>query len=103
MTPADGGYWFRPALKYLVTSSSRRGAQSKSGKPCDRLIALCSWASRDMTVKIVVPTLGSLEAMALEYSGIVGGRKKNRQYNRAGTGFGLRGRALRQRPALVDE
>src|SRR5262249_42537868 len=34
---------------------------SKSGKPCDRLIAPRSAARRDITVKIVVPTFGSLE------------------------------------------
>src|SRR5512134_2561055 len=63
ITPAIGGYWLRPELMYFVTRSRSSFAQSKSGKPCDRLIALCSCASRDITVKIVVPTLGSLDAM----------------------------------------
>jgi len=47
---------------YLVSSARSSGAQSKSGNPCERLIAPCSCASRDMTVKIVVPTRGSLES-----------------------------------------
>ena len=63
MTPAIGGYWFSPALKYWVTRSRSSFAQSKSGNPCDKLIALCSCASRDITVNIVVPTLGSLDAI----------------------------------------
>jgi hypothetical protein len=33
----------------------------KSGKPWPRLMALCSVASLLMTVKMVVPTLGSLD------------------------------------------
>src|SRR5215467_10730397 len=33
---------------------------SKFGKPCDRLTAPCSFASCVITVKIVVPTAGSL-------------------------------------------
>src|SRR6185436_15997620 len=63
MMPAIGAYWFNPALMYFVTRSRNSFAQSKSGKPCDRLIALCSCASFDITVKIVVPTAGSLDAM----------------------------------------
>src|SRR5262245_19287542 len=70
ITPAIGGYWLRPALMYLVTRSRSSFAQSKSGKPCDRLIALCSCARRDITVKMVVPTSGSLEAMGRENDGI---------------------------------
>src|SRR5262245_30131956 len=37
------------------------GAQLKSGNPCDRLMAPCSSAGRDIVVKIVTPVLGSLE------------------------------------------
>src|SRR3954470_19931234 len=44
-----------------VTASTSAGSQSKSGNPCDRLIAPRSAASFDMTVKIVVPTLGSFD------------------------------------------
>jgi hypothetical protein len=44
-----------------ATASTSAGSQSKSGKPCDRLIAPRSAASFDITVKIVVPTLGSLD------------------------------------------
>src|SRR6478672_2913172 len=43
------------------TASTSAGSQSKSGKPCDRLMAPRSAASFDMTVKIVVPTLGSFD------------------------------------------
>jgi hypothetical protein len=50
-------------IDVLVSSARSSGAQSKSGNPWDRLIALCSAASRDITVKMVVPTLGSLESM----------------------------------------
>jgi hypothetical protein len=44
-----------------ATASTRAGSQSKSGKPCERLMAPVSAASFDITVKIVVPTFGSLE------------------------------------------
>src|SRR4029079_12211817 len=73
ITPAIGGYWFKPALMYLVTRSRNSFAQSKSGKPCERLIALCSCARRDITVKIVVPTSGSFEAMGWENEGMAEG------------------------------
>src|ERR1043166_7903593 len=45
----------------FATASTSAGSQSKSGKPCERLIAPRSAASFDITVKIVVPTLGSLD------------------------------------------
>src|SRR3954452_221630 len=44
-----------------ATASTSAGSQSKSGNPCDKLIAPRSAASLDMTVKIVVPTLGSFD------------------------------------------
>jgi hypothetical protein len=44
-------------------SATRTGCGLKSGKPCDRLIALCSFAKADMVVKMVVPTVGSFEFM----------------------------------------
>ncbi len=53
-----------------ATASTSAGSQSKSGKPCERLIASSSAASRDITVKIVVPTAGSFES--IEDSGAVG-------------------------------
>ena len=62
-TPAIGGYWLTPALMYLVSSAFSSGAQSKSGKPCDRLIAPHSAARRDITVKMVVPMAGKRESM----------------------------------------
>src|SRR5258705_9450628 len=46
---------------YRVTASISSGAQLKSGNPCDRLIAPCSRASRDIVVKIVTPVSGSFE------------------------------------------
>jgi len=39
----------------------RSGGESKSGNPCDKFIALHSPAKADITVNIVVPTLGSLD------------------------------------------
>jgi hypothetical protein len=57
-TPGIGGYWFRPSRIAEFTASTRRASQSKSGKPCPRLIAPCSAASADITLKIVVPTWG---------------------------------------------
>src|SRR5215831_12537408 len=56
-----GAYWLRPSRMCLATASTSAGSQSKSGKPCDKLIAPRSAASFDMTVKIVVPTLGSFD------------------------------------------
>jgi hypothetical protein len=41
-----------------LTLSIKAGSQPKSGKPWPRLTALCSAASADMTVKMVVPTWG---------------------------------------------
>src|SRR3954451_9271427 len=55
-----GGYWFRPCRMASDTASSSFGSHSKSGKPCPRLTAPRSVASADMTVKMVVPTAGSL-------------------------------------------
>jgi hypothetical protein len=59
-TPVMGGYWFKPDCMAPVTASTSLGSQSKSGNPCPKLTALCSVAKADMTVKIVVPTDGSL-------------------------------------------
>src|SRR5262249_19616271 len=64
-TPCIGAYWLRPSRMCRATASTSAGSQSKSGNPCDRLIAPRSAASFDMTVKIVVPTLGSLDASTL--------------------------------------
>src|SRR3954462_10345221 len=47
---------------WRATASTNAGSQSKSGNPCERLIAPVSAASFDITVKMVVPTLGSLDA-----------------------------------------
>jgi hypothetical protein len=41
-----------------MATRSALGA-SKSGKPCDKLIAPTSFAKEDIVVKMVVPTLGS--------------------------------------------
>src|SRR6476646_4509277 len=56
--PAIGGYWLRPDRIAASTASSSFGSQSKSGKPWPRLTAPRSCASADITVKIVVPTVG---------------------------------------------
>jgi hypothetical protein len=56
--PAIGGYWFWPLRIAVATASTSAGSQSKSGKPCPRLTAPRSVASADITVKIVVPTVG---------------------------------------------
>src|SRR5436190_7875233 len=56
--PAIGGYWLSPERIAASTASSSRGSQSKSGKPWPRLTAPRSCASADITVKIVVPTVG---------------------------------------------
>ena len=50
-----------PALVASVNSAIKSAGASKSGKPCDRLIAPCCCASADITEKIVVPTWGSRE------------------------------------------
>ena len=59
--PAIGAYWLWPRAQVLG-DQLRAGARaaSKSGNPWPRLIAPASAASRDITVKIVVPTPGSL-------------------------------------------
>src|SRR5690606_38230712 len=59
-TPVIGAYWLWPARIARSSSSTRRGGTSKSGKPWPRLTAPCSCASCDITVKMVVPTFGSL-------------------------------------------
>src|SRR5262245_36291110 len=46
-----------------ATASTSSGAQSKSGNPCDRLIAPCSAARRDITAKMLTPVDGSFEEM----------------------------------------
>ena len=58
--PEAGEYWLCPARIAWSSPSSRRAGAGKSGKPWPRLTAWCSAASWDITVKIVVPTLGSL-------------------------------------------
>jgi hypothetical protein len=48
---------------YCVTNVFSLLATSKSGKPCDKLIALCLLAKAVIVVNIVVPTLGNLDFM----------------------------------------
>src|SRR4051812_47439169 len=57
--PVIGGYWLSPFDIASVTACTRRGSESKSGKPCPRFTAPFSAASADITVKMVVPTAGS--------------------------------------------
>src|SRR5690242_5338389 len=59
-TPVIGGYWLRPRVIASVTAWTSFGSHSKSGKPWPRLTAPVSVASADITVKMVVPTAGSL-------------------------------------------
>ena len=63
-TPGIGAYWLRPSRMCRATASTSSGSQSKSGNPCDRLIAPTSAASCDITVKMVVPTDGSRDSQA---------------------------------------
>src|ERR1035437_6554489 len=70
-TPAIGGYWFSPCRMALLTTSTKCGSQLKSGKPWPRLTAFFSLASADMTVKMVVPILGSLDWMAGVFSVLI--------------------------------
>src|SRR3982074_201893 len=60
--PVIGGYWFNPPFIAVATASTSDGSQSKSGKPWPRFTAPFSAAIADITVKIVVPTWGSLDA-----------------------------------------
>src|SRR6478609_380360 len=59
-----GGYWLRPRVIASLTAVTSFGSHSKSGNPWPRLTAPVSAASADMTVKIVVPTEGSLVVTA---------------------------------------
>ena len=63
ITPGIGAYWLCPFFMALFTSFISSGEVSKSGKPCDKLIAPTSAATADITVNIVVPTCGSLDMM----------------------------------------
>ena len=49
---------------YLLTPSINLGEQAKSGKPCDKFMAPFSFAKPDITEKIDVPELGSLDDIA---------------------------------------
>src|SRR5258708_5894064 len=55
MRPFIGGYWLGPSINARDAASRKASGPSSSGKPWPRLIAPCSTASADMTVKIVVP------------------------------------------------
>jgi hypothetical protein len=79
-----------------VTSSTSRGGGSKSGNPCDKLIAPHSCARRDMTVKIVVPTRGNFEGGSANTT-----RSQFRQIRELGMDSGDR-RAARTRRASLQ-
>src|SRR5215203_1885244 len=49
---------------YFATMSISSGDVSKSGKPCDRLIAPTSFARRVITAKMLTPPAGSFDRMA---------------------------------------
>ena len=63
--PVIGAYWLWPARMARSSDSISGSGTGKSGKPWPRLTALCSIASWDITVKMVVPTLGSLVSMGM--------------------------------------
>ena len=48
---------------YECVNSTNRFGMLKSGNPCERLTAPCSRAKPLITVKMVVPTFGSLECI----------------------------------------
>lgn len=52
------------------TKEINLASHKKSGKPCDKLIALCSCANADITVKMVVPVFGSLDFIREGNAGI---------------------------------
>ena len=60
-TPCIGAYWLCPARMCRATASTSAGSQSKSGNPCERLMAPCSLASRVMTEKMLTPVPGSFD------------------------------------------
>ena len=64
-TPGMGGYWLWPAAMASVTACGSAVSQAKSGKPWPKLTAPVSLAKADMTVKMVVPTLGSRDVKVI--------------------------------------
>ena len=56
-------YWPCPARIAAIAASFAKSGPSKSGNPCERLIAPCRIASRVISVKIVVPNPDTREAM----------------------------------------
>src|ERR1700754_125183 len=63
--PMPGAYWLCPPAIARVRASRRGSGVSKSGKPCPRFTALCSTASWLITLKMVVPTFGSLVSICM--------------------------------------
>src|SRR5664279_1308820 len=55
-----GAYWLNPSRIAFATSSTSSAFIGKSGNPCPRLMDFVLVASALITVKMVVPTLGSL-------------------------------------------
>ena len=58
-TPLIRAYCPNPARIAAIAASFARSGPSKSGNPCDRLMAPCASASRVISVKIVVPNPSS--------------------------------------------
>jgi hypothetical protein len=56
-----GVYWCTFVVANLVTIAVNRSSTGKLGKPCDKLMAWCSVAICDITVKILVPICGSFD------------------------------------------
>src|SRR5690606_23121492 len=80
-TPAMGAYWLWPPRMACSSSASNSAGGSKSGKPCERLMAPCCCASADITVKMVVPTWGRREGREWGKTAAMG-----RKHSRGGGG-----------------
>src|SRR5665647_3372545 len=70
-----------------LTASISLGSQLKSGKPWPRLTAFFSAANADMTVKMVVPTLGSLLVRVGVMKLFIGGYKRVTPEFRSASGY----------------
>ena len=56
-----GAYWLYPSSSARDTAARNAGGVARSGNPCAMLRAPHSAAKADISVKMVVPTLGIFE------------------------------------------
>lgn len=84
--PGMGAYWLWPAAMAPATSSRRRAGHSKSGNPCDRLMAPWRTAICDITAKMVVLTLGSRDCAARRPAGFMTDQPELRKNQRNACG-----------------